>query len=177
MDALINQYISQINAVYRKNLQACFIWRQLTIPCPIPTKNAHIFPQTLLRWRNLMTIHTNKAMANVKAATIHHRLKLSLADNGFNIFSEKKPPNLCQSNTNRTSNNRNNTTTSQDLSSTTVPSTLSYEASFLPEPAIRVEPVSATESKSEAVVSGAESLVTKPQRTNSPILGNTKLAK
>ena len=161
--AAMSQYMLQISAVDTKNFHLPSILIQLENPCMMPVISPHILMQKLLLFLKNHKKYIPPAAQTASIATIHHMLKSSLSDSGSHIWVMKKPPNFSHLADRSTTISRSIESISQPLSSTTVPSTLSYEAFFLIWPDVSPS-------------SGIERLVTTPQRTNSPIRGNTKFA-
>ena len=98
-------------------------------------------------------------MIATSAAISHQMLKLILSETGSHISVMKKLPNFSHLAHKSTTSSISMLSMSHPLSRTTVPSTLSYDAFFSLPSSV-----------------GADLLVITPQRTNSPIRGNTKFA-
>ena len=160
MLAAMNQYMPQIIAVYAKNSHFFSILRQLEKPCSRPVNILHTFLQNSLLSRLLHKNHTDTVPIMTRMATTHQILKLRREDRGIHICSTKKPPKRSNPPTTTTASRRSITRSSHPLSKTTVPRTLSYDAFLW--------------SGSDGSA-GAERRVMTPQRTNSPMRGNTKL--
>ena len=128
VNTAISQYMPHMSRVRTMNMNLPSILKALVNPSSIPRRTEHIFPHTLFLLRHFHTAQMHTATTATAAETIHHRLKSSIPDTGFHMFSTKKLPNLSHPATSRSTATANIVSRSHPLSSTTVPSTLSYVA-------------------------------------------------